>query len=299
MTRSFVVARQRTGVKVQGVVNEVRLALEAAQWTVESEVVKRKRDLTRRTARAVKKGCDVVVIVGGDGAVLRVAPALAKTRVALGIIPTGTGNQLAGNLGIPSNAGDAARTVVTGRRRQIDLGRVTVEGKQYDFSVACGIGFDADVMDKTGPGEKRRWGKLAYLANVFSQMGDIANIPHTITLDGVQTRTRAAQVFIANFGWMLAGMEPQLPISPNDGLLDVIVVRASGRLRGLLGGWEALRQKDLGESPEGHAFRAQAREVRIDTKPSRLVEVDGTVVGRTPIVVSVMPAALTVIVPAE
>jgi YegS/Rv2252/BmrU family lipid kinase len=299
MTRAFVIARQRKGGKVRTVVNEVRRALQAASWKVDWVVVKRKRDLTRKTVRAVKKGCDVVVIVGGDGAVLQVAPSLAKTKVALGIIPTGTGNQLAGNLHIPPDAGDAARMIVSGRRRQIDLGRVSIEGATYDFSVACGIGFDADVMNKTGPGQKRRWGRFAYVANLVSQMGEISNIPHEITLDGVRTTTKAAQVFIANFGWMLAGMEPVRPIAPDDGLLDVIVVRASGRLGGVLGGWEALRQKDLGESREGHVLRAQARKVRIDTKPRRLVEVDGSVVGRTPIVVSVMPSALTVIVPAD
>ena len=98
-------------------------------------------------------------------------------------------------------------------------------------------------MNKTGPGQKRRLGRFAYLANVVSQAGEISNVPHEITLDGVRTKTDAAQVFIANFGWMLAGMEPVRPIAPDDGLLDVIVVRASGRLRGVLGGWEALRQK--------------------------------------------------------
>ena len=101
MTRAFVIARQRKGGKVRTVVDEVRHALQAASWKVDWVIVKRKRDLTRKTARAVKKGCDVVVIVGGDGAVLQVAPSLARTKVALGIIPTGTGNQLAGNLHIP------------------------------------------------------------------------------------------------------------------------------------------------------------------------------------------------------
>jgi Sphingosine kinase and enzymes related to eukaryotic diacylglycerol kinase len=299
MTRAFVVGRWRKGRKVRGVVHEVRRALEAAHWKVDSDVVMRKRDLTRKAARAAKAGCDVVVIVGGDGAVLQVAPALAKTKVALGIIPTGTGNLLAGNLGIPRDAAEAVRTIVSGRHRRIDLGRVSVDGAMYDFSVACGVGFDAEVLDKTGSGQKRRWGKLAYLANAVSQTGGISNIPHEITLDGVRTTTEGAQVFVANFGRMLVGVAPRRAIRPDDGLLDVIVVRASGPFGGLLAGWEALRQKDLGESPEGHVFRAQAREVRIETTPSRLVEVDGTVVGRTPIVVSIIPSALTVIVPAK
>jgi YegS/Rv2252/BmrU family lipid kinase len=297
MTRAFVIGQRRKGRKVRGVVDEVRRTLEAADWKVDSDVVKRERDLTRVAARAVKSGCDVVVIVGGDGAVLQVVPALADTQVALGIIPTGTGNLLAGNLGIPRGIAEAARTIVSGRHRRIDLGRVTVDGATYDFSVACGVGFDAQVMDKTGPDQKRRWGRLAYLANAVRQTGGISNVPHEITLDGVRTTTEGAQVFIANFGRMFAGVAPRRAMLPDDGLLDVIVVRASGPLRGLLSGWEALRQKDLGESPEGHVFRAQAREVRIETTPSRLVEVDGTVVGRTPIVVSIVPSALTVIVP--
>jgi YegS/Rv2252/BmrU family lipid kinase len=298
MTKAFVIGRRRKGRKIPSTVRDVRRALEAERWKVDSLVVTRKGALTRAAARAIKRGCDVVVVVGGDGAVLRVAPALAKSDVVLGIIPTGTGNLLAGNLGIPKSAADAVRTIVTGRHRTIDLGHAVVDGKTYDFSIACGLGFDANVMDKTGSGQKRRWGRLAYLANAASQIGEISNIPHEITIDGETTITEGAQMFIANFGSMLAGISPRRAVRPDDGLLDVIVVRASGPLGGLLGGWEALRQKELGESPRGHAFRAQARNVRVETTPSRLVEVDGSVVGRTPVEVSILPSALTVIVPA-
>jgi diacylglycerol kinase family enzyme len=92
---------------------------------------------------------------------------------------------------------------------------------------------------------------------------------------------------------------PRLEVQPDDGYLDVIVVRASGPLPGLLAGWEALRQGELGESSNGHAFRARAREVRIGTEPTRLVEIDGTVIGTTPITASIRPADLTVMVPAD
>ncbi|HEY6058582.1 MAG TPA: diacylglycerol kinase family protein [Candidatus Limnocylindrales bacterium] len=299
MTSAFVIGRRRKGRKTAGVVEAVQRALGAAHWKVESKVVTRKRALSRIAARAAKAGFDVLVVVGGDGAVLQMAPALAETTMALGIIPTGTGNLLAHNLGIPRDVKKAVRTILTGRRRQIDLGRASVDGASYDFSVACGVGFDADVMDRTHPRQKRRWGRLAYLANAVSEIGGISNVPHELTLDGATTSTEGAQVLVANFGWMLAGLSPRLAIPPDDGLLDVIVVRASGPLHALLGGWEALRQKDLGESPEGHVFRAQARKVRIETDPPRLVEVDGTVVGRTPVEISVMPAALCVIAPPD
>jgi YegS/Rv2252/BmrU family lipid kinase len=297
--RTLVVGRRRKGRQVGAIIREVSRLLRAEGWEVDSAIVKRKVDLRRAAARAVKAHVDVVVAVGGDGSVGMVATALAETKVALGIVPTGTGNLLATNLGIPHPRDEAVKTILSGRHRRIDMGRVAVDGARHDFTVACGVGFDADVIQKTGTAEKRRLGKIAYLANVLGQMGGIENVPHEITLDGAYSTTDAAQVFIANFGGILPGLKPRRPIHPDDGVFDVVVVRASGPMPGLLAGWEALRQQETGESPEGHVFRAQAREVRIDTKPSRLVEIDGSIVGRTPITASIRPAALTVIVPAD
>ncbi|MHB8674124.1 MAG: diacylglycerol/lipid kinase family protein [Candidatus Limnocylindrales bacterium] len=296
-TNALVVGRFRKGRQIDDVVGEVERLLRDGGWKVTSRVVKRKRDLRRLARDGVKEHLDVVVVVGGDGAVLQVASSLAETSTALGIIPAGTGNLLAGNLRIPREPAAAARTLLSGRLRKIDLGRVTVDGVEHDFTVACGIGFDAKVMDATGTSQKIRWGKLAYLANAIGQTGHIHNAPHVITIDGVRTTTEAAQVFIANFGRMLPVVVPRRRIRGDDGLLDVIVVRASGPIPGLLAGWEALMQKDLGESAGGHVFRAQARSVEIESEPSRLVETDGSVVGRTPVGVSIRPGALTVIVP--
>jgi len=279
-------------------VREVQATLEGAGWKVDSAVVDRKSELRKHARRAVKRGCDVVVAVGGDGAVNQVATVLTETPVALGIIPTGTGNLLAGNLGIPRRPERAAATILSGTRRRIDVGQATVGGKSYCVTVACGVGFDADVMDATRRRSKRRWGKLAYFASAIATSGRIRNVAHEITLDGVTTQTTAAQVIVANFGRMMAGLSPRRPVLPDDGLLEVIVVRASGPVTALPAAWEALRQTDLGDSSGGHAFRAQARKVRLETVLPILVEIDGNVVGRTPVEVSILPAALTIIVPA-
>jgi YegS/Rv2252/BmrU family lipid kinase len=298
MTRALVIGRRRNGRKIGEVVRKTRRLLEAAGWTVDSALVDSKRALRRDAARAVKAGADVVVAVGGDGTVLQIVQALAQTQVALGIVPMGTGNLLAGNLGIPHRLDRAVDVLMSGGRRRIDLGRLTVGGKRELFAVACGVGFDAEVMNATGKGEKLRRGKLAYVASAIKQSRRVRNVSHEITLDGVRSTMVATQVFIANFGRMGLAIEPRLEIQPDDGLLDVIVVRASGPLAGLLAGWEALRQGDLGESSAGHVFRARARKIRIETEPSRLVETDGSVVGATPIKASIRPAALTVIIPA-
>jgi diacylglycerol kinase (ATP) len=300
LTRALIIGRQRKGRHIGATVREVRAALRADGWKVESSLVTRKRKLESRARDAIRDGCDVVVAVGGDGAVVRVAAAVARTEAALGIIPTGTGNLLAANLGIPHNVRSATRIVVHRRVRRVDMGRATTDdGTRRDFAVACGIGFDAEVIDATGAGQKLRWGKLAYIANAVGQTGTIRNVANKITLDGSTTEFDAAQVFIANFGKMLPLIEPRRRIRPDDGLLDVIVVRAAGPLPGLLASWEALRQKGLGKSSGGHVFRAQAREIRISSEPARLVESDGNPLGRTPITIKVRPGALRVIAPAR
>jgi YegS/Rv2252/BmrU family lipid kinase len=298
VTCALVIGRRRPGRKIEQAVRETSRQLEGAGWTVESAIVDRKSQLRRHTGRAVRAEVDVVVAVGGDGAVLQVVQKLAETTVALGIIPLGTGNLLAGNLGIPHQLDQAIAVLLTGGRRRIDLGRVTLGNKHKLFSVACGIGFDAEVMKATDKGQKVRWGKLAYVASAVRQSRRVRDVTHAITIDGVEASMAATQVFIANFGRMGLAMKPRLNIEPDDGQLDVIVVEASGRLPGLLAGWEALRQGEEGESSKGHAFRAKAKAIRIATEPSRLVEIDGSVVGATPIDVAVRPAALTVVIPA-
>lgn len=289
--------RRRPGRKIGEAVRETQERLEAAGWKVDSLVVRRKSALRHHAAHGVDAGVDVVVAVGGDGAVLQVVNALAETKVALGIIPMGTGNLLAGNLGIPHQLDRAVDVLVNGHHRRIDLGRVTVGGKDHDFTVACGVGFDARVMQATDTREKRRLGKLAYLVQAIRQAQHVRDVTHEITLDGRRSSRKATQVLIANFGQMGSLVETRREIQPDDGLLDVIVVRAPGPVLGLLAGWEALRQRNLGASAAGHVFRAQAREVRIATRRARLVETDGSVVGTTPIIASIRPAALTVIVP--
>jgi diacylglycerol kinase (ATP) len=298
VTRALVIGRRRPGRAIAQAVRETQHRLEAAGWTVEGAVVDRKSELRKRTRRAVKAQVDVVVAVGGDGAVSQVVQRLAGQEAVLGIVPMGTGNLLAGNLGIPKRQDDAIALLLTDGRRRIDLGQLTIDRKRKVFAVACGIGFDAVVMKSTGKRGKRRWGKLAYVVNAIKNHGHVKDVPHQITIDGVRSTMEATQVFIANFGGMGMPIEPRLGIHPNDGVLDVIVVSASGPLPGLLAGWEALRQRHLGKSSGGRVFRARAREVKIETEKSRLVEIDGSVVGTTPIKASIRPDALTVIVPA-
>ncbi len=297
MTTALVLGRRRPGRPIGKAVRTTMVRLEAAGWKVTGAMVTRKKDVRERTARAVQDGVDVVVAAGGDGVVLQVVQKLAGSPVALGVIPLGTGNLLAGNLGIPKKLDDAIEVLLGGGRRRIDLGRARIGGKHRYFSVACGIGFDAEVMKATSKAQKRRWGRLAYVANTLRLGRRLRNVTHEITIDGVASTMQATQVFVANCGRMGLAMKPSLDIEPDDGQLDLMVIEASGRVTGLRAGWEALRQDDEGESDGGHAFRSRITKVRVDSHPSRLVELDGSVIGTTPVKIKVRPGALDVLVP--
>ena len=139
--------------------------------------------------------------------------------------------------------------------------------------MACGIGFDAEVMKGTAKVHKLRWGKLAYVASAIRRSGRMRNVTHEISARrGARARWRPPRSSSPTSGGMGAGLEPRLQVEPDDGLLDVMVVRATGPIPGLLAGWEALRQGELGESSAGHVFRARARKVKVSSMPSRLVE---------------------------
>jgi diacylglycerol kinase (ATP) len=296
---AHVVARLRKGKPIEDAVRDVSLELTAAGWSVRSDVVRTKGQLRRRTKRAVGQGAELIVVVGGDGAVGQVATKLASSGVALGVVPTGTGNLFANNLGIPTERPDAIGTILGGHVRALDLGMAELGGKRRAFTIACGIGFDAEVMDATSRPQKLRWGQLAYIANAVGQTSALRNVPHTLTLDGSRIELDAAQVFVANLGRMLPGLEPKPPVIPDDGELDVIAIIAGGPLPAIMAGWEAMRQDGLGLSGGGHVYRARARSVRIETKHPRQVELDGSAVGSTPVDAEVIPGGLCVLVPAS
>jgi YegS/Rv2252/BmrU family lipid kinase len=299
VTHALVLGRKRKGRQIGEAVRETRQRLEAAGWDVDSEVVLRKKELRKHAGKAVKDQLDMVVAVGGDGAVWQVVNALAESEVVLGIIPKGTGNLLAGNLEIPKAIDKAVKVLLEGKPRTIDLGRVTLDGADKDFAVACGIGFDAVVMDATEADQKRRWGKLAYVASAVREGRRVQEVKYEITIDGKTLKTAAAQVFIANFGRVGSIVEPRRRVIADDGKFDVFVVKAGGPVEGLLAGWSALRQKQLGETSDRRVLRARATEVTVTSTPAQLVETDGSVIGKTPISARIRPAALRVMAPAR
>jgi diacylglycerol kinase (ATP) len=98
---------------------------------------------------AIDRGAEIIIAHGGDGTIMDIAPAMERTGRPLGILPAGTGNRLADNLGIPWDPEAAARVILEGHARDIDLGEMRTGAGVRHFAVAAGCGFDAEIMHRT------------------------------------------------------------------------------------------------------------------------------------------------------
>ncbi len=174
---------------------------------------------------AATAGCDVVLAIGGDGTIRAVCEELAGTGIPVGIVPAGTGNLLARNLGIPLYLRSAVDVGLNGQDRAIDM--VEVSGDKMEdatFLVMAGLGFDAAIMEGVNEDFKARVGWLAYVwAGMRALM--FPAIRFDVSVDGEPfTRHRARTLVIGNVGFLQAGL-PLIPDAAiDDGQLDVVLL---------------------------------------------------------------------------
>jgi diacylglycerol kinase (ATP) len=221
---------------------------------------------------AVKAGADLVIAAGGDGTVTACASGVAGSQVPLAILPLGTGNLLALNLGIPVDFDRAVTVSLTGENRQIDLG--TANGRP--FVAMAGLGIDASMLQSTSEQAKRRFGYAAYIAAALRHVRD-RPIRVTIEADGRPPRRyRATGVIAGNVGWLQGGV-PLLPqASPDDELLDLVVLTAHDVVS-----WLILMAHVIVRRDGRRAFRSTFRRLTISTARDQLWELDGEVIGTT------------------
>ena len=248
------------------------------------------RDLV---SQAVRSGVDLVVAAGGDGTVSAVAQVLVGTNTPLGIVPLGTANVLAKELGIPI-AIEAAVALLTGSCSLSRIDAMEVNGGHYFTQV--GVGIDALMIRDTTTEHKRRFGKAAYLWTALSFLIGFQPQKFTLTVDGKPSRHHASQVVVANCGML--GHPPFRwgpGIRPDDGRLDLCVVRARTAAHYLRLGFDVIRGRHKSNSSVRYA--KIAREVTIATKTPLPAQADGEIVGETPTTVRLVQGALRVVVP--
>jgi len=240
--------------------------------------------------QAVADGAQVVFACGGDGTVMTCVDALVGTDAALAVLPTGTGNLLAANLGLPNDPAAGVAVVVEMGRRRLDVG--VVEGRH--FVVMAGMGFDAQLLDGASEALKSRVGVVAYVLAALRHLRDPAMRVELRLDDDPPLRRRARTVVVGNVGRLQGGVRLLPDAVPDDGQLDVAVVapRTVGHWAALA--WAVLRRHE--RIPGMEVFRARRVAVTSDREQPR--ELDGDVIspGRS-LAVTVRPGALLLCVP--
>jgi diacylglycerol kinase (ATP) len=214
------------------------------------------RKASKKARKARRNGARLVFVWGGDGMVQRCLDALAGSGVEVAIIPAGTANLLATNLGIPHDLAEAVRIGLRGPRRTLDLGRVNGE----HFAVMAGTGFDGAMVGDAGRGLKDRLGKLAYVWTGLRHVGDSTRRVR-IQVDGhTWFKGKASCVLFGNVGTVTGGLRLFDDARPDDGWLDVGVATAEGAVQ-----WA----RTLGRAAVGHADRSPF----VQTTRGRAIEV--------------------------
>ena len=227
---------------------------------------------------AAVDGADLVLVCGGDGTVRTVCAELAGTGIPVGLVPAGTGNLLARNLGIPLFLRTAVDVALNGQDRAIDLVAVRGDGIAEDehFMVMGGMGFDAAIMEGANEQIKARVGWLAYVLSALRNLMFPA-VRLEISLDeGPVTKHRARTVVVGNVGYLQAGI-PLLPdASIDDGVLDVVLVSPNRFLS-----WLPLAVRVLSKNKRTDAAldRMTGRKVSIRATHDTPRQLDGDSIG--------------------
>jgi YegS/Rv2252/BmrU family lipid kinase len=219
-------------------------------------------------AGAVEGGAELVVAWGGDGTINEVASALAGTGVPLGIVPAGSGNGLARELGLPWKPADAILHAVVASARSIDVG--DIDGRV--FVNVAGLGLDALIARRFNALRRRRHGIVTYVRATIAELKAFEPLRCAIEADGERLEASAAIVAFANLAQYGNRARIAPGASPDDGLLDLVIVE-SDRLLAIL--WRARRLFDGSLLRDGRVRHRRVREARVETGVPTWCHADG------------------------
>lgn len=290
-------------------VNEVenaRAVLRAGGVEATSAATAGPGEAAGQVKQAIFDGCDTVFACGGDGTVHDVVQGLVGSGAALGVIPLGTANSLAHDLGLPLSPTGAARAALAAKPRRIAVGRVAYRdfsgatNARY-FTVTTGIGVDAHLFYKLNPMAKRRLGMAAYYAKATRLWLTHKMERFVIELEGEPSRSadvsQLLAVRIRHFGGVLRQLAPGASLDRDDLRLVLFHTRSRAAylgyvLRGLLGKAWQIPGIELVHSTSVHCHALGTEGA------SRIfVEADGELLGTLPAEISVVRDALTILVP--
>jgi diacylglycerol kinase (ATP) len=241
----------------------------------------------------------LLIVAGGDGTINDVVNGLGRAGfpedVTLGILPAGTGNDLAATLCIPEDPDLAEDVMLRNRGRRLDVARVRSEGigERFFINVATG-GLGAEISSVNDEELKKRWGKLSYLRASLEVARNFDVRGLTLYLDGERREVEAVNVAVGNCRYTGGGWPATPKANPEDGLLDVVIIETLGAGELLRLAPAALAEFDYLD--KDGIFFARAKDVYVETHPGLEFTADGEVIGDEPAEFSVIPGALKVLV---
>ncbi len=262
------------------------------------------------TRQAMASGCDTVFACGGDGTINNIAQVLAHTQVAIAILPMGTANALAHDLGLPPKIPAAAKAALDAEQRRVALGQITcpdlsgVRKTRY-FLVAAGVGVDAHMCYKLLTSAKQRLGMGAYYAKAWQMWFTYPMTRFRVEFDRLEggqqqsaDLTELLAVRIRDFGGVVRELAPGASLDRND--IRLILCHTDRRLAYLAYVTRALlRQKWTIPGIElAYSIRAVCDYAEPDSPTRKIyVEADGELIGSLPAEISIVPDALTLLAP--
>jgi diacylglycerol kinase family enzyme len=296
--------------------------LEKNGWNVSAHETHAAQEATALAQRAAASGADVVIAAGGDGTVNEVVNGIAGTTSALGVLPVGTTNVWALQMGIPTlspigpTAGlarlladleeridlplpvnayrsillDAARVLVEGQTHTVDVGHVN--GRH--FLLWAGIGLDAEVTIRVSPEDKKAFGPWAFVGSALDVVREYKSTDTRLALDGKPRQVKTSLIVISNVQ-LYGGV---LPIGAracvDDGLLDVCVFKGEGLLNYVQHVFKVAARRHLHDADIEYD---QCQEIAIQPADALPVHVDDEPFTTTPVTIRVVPGALRAILP--
>ena len=244
---------------------------------------------------AVARGVDALVAVGGDGTVALVLQAVADTGTPLGIIPAGTGNDIARAVGLPRRDAEAAvDAIIAGEVQTVDLGRATTSEGSWWFAGVLATGFDTLVNERANTMRRPR-GRSRYHLALLAELGKLAPMAYEITVDDVVLETTANLVAVGNGASYGGGMHIVPGADMSDGWLDVTVIGPLGRAKLL----RLFPEIYPGTFVRHDVVRRLRGRVVVLATAGGVAYADGERVGPMPVRAEVVPGALRVLAPAR
>jgi diacylglycerol kinase (ATP) len=261
-------------------------------WHGTVEETTKSRGAGAIAASAIKKGQKEFIVCGGDGTIMEVLDIAAEKDVVIGVIPLGTGNLFAQNLGIPLDSESAMDIVFTGKVLLIDVGRAN----GIFFSIMAGMGLDAEVMRDADRKLKNKLGLFAYIVSGLKRLPAKPG-RYLLQIDNKQPQTyQAKSILVANLGRITGGIKAVPKAHPQSGKLQVGIIRATVWYAWVSLLFNAVRG-NINKSP--HYTLTSGKDILIESlKEPRPFQCDGEDFPPvTRLAIQIYPASLAVRVP--